>query len=163
MGQRYGLASKPSRQQLASRCRALSPTTSASFFMESSERDTFCINWRGALVQTARRTLPFPFFTGLKNGVGSRVSPSRGRGKPLTARLAGRRARRHALAQRGRSIYQPVHSLRMNKKVSFAERAALMNTATAALRDILRIVADEASAMAEVQWRFTTRKPAQKP
>lgn len=39
----------------------------------------------------------------------------------------------------------------MNKKVSFAERVALMNTATAALRDILRIVADEASAMAEVQ------------
>ena len=39
----------------------------------------------------------------------------------------------------------------MNKKVSFAERVALMNTAVAALRDILRIVADEASAMAEVQ------------
>ncbi len=50
----------------------------------------------------------------------------------------------------------------MNKKVSFAERVALMNTATAALRDILRIVADEASAMAEVQQRFTAKKPAQK-
>jgi len=64
--------------------------------------------------------------------------------------------------ERGRSIYQPVHSLRMNKKVSFAERVALMNTATAALRDILRIVAEEASAMAEVQQRFTARKPAPK-
>jgi hypothetical protein len=46
----------------------------------------------------------------------------------------------------------------MNKKVSFVERLALMNTATAALRDILRIVADEASAMAEVQQRFAPRK-----
>jgi hypothetical protein len=50
----------------------------------------------------------------------------------------------------------------MNKKVSFAERVALMNTAAAALRDVLRIVAEEASAMAEVQQRFTARKPAQK-
>jgi hypothetical protein len=50
----------------------------------------------------------------------------------------------------------------MNKKVSFAERVTLMNTAAAALRDILRIVADEASAMAEVQQRFTARKPAPK-
>jgi hypothetical protein len=48
----------------------------------------------------------------------------------------------------------------MNKKVSFAERVALMNIAAAALRDVLRIVADEASAMAEVQQRFTARKPA---
>ena len=49
----------------------------------------------------------------------------------------------------------------MNKKVSFAERVTLINTA-AALRDILRIVAEEASAMAEVQQRFAARKPAQK-
>jgi len=48
----------------------------------------------------------------------------------------------------------------MNKKVLFAERVPLMNTAAAALRDILRIVAEEASAMAEVQQRLTTKKPA---
>ena len=64
--------------------------------------------------------------------------------------------------ERGRSNYQPVHSLRMNKKVSFAERLAQMQTAVASMRAILEIVEREASAMAEVQQRFTARKPAQK-
>ena len=64
--------------------------------------------------------------------------------------------------ERGRSNYQPVHSLRfMNKKVSFAERLALMQTAATSLRAILEIVEREAFAMAEVQRRFTARKPAQ--
>ncbi len=80
----------------------------------------------------------------------------------MTARLAGCRAGSHALAPRGRSNYQPVHSLRMNQKVSFAERLAQMQTAATSLRAILEIVEREASAMAEVQQRFTARKPAQK-
>lgn len=50
----------------------------------------------------------------------------------------------------------------MNKKVSFAERLAQMQTAVTSLRAILEIVEREASAMAEVQQRFTARKPAQK-
>lgn len=49
----------------------------------------------------------------------------------------------------------------MNKKVSFAERQVLMQTAVTSLRAILEIVEQEASAMAEQQ-RFTARKPAQK-
>ena len=64
--------------------------------------------------------------------------------------------------ERGRSNYQPVHKLTfMNKKVSFAERLAQMQTAVTSLRAILEIVEREASAMAEVQQRFTARKPAQ--
>jgi hypothetical protein len=39
----------------------------------------------------------------------------------------------------------------MNKKVSFAERLALMQNVVASLRAILPIVESEASAMAEVQ------------
>jgi hypothetical protein len=65
--------------------------------------------------------------------------------------------------ERGRSIYQPVHSFHiMNKKVSFSERLAQMQTAATSLRAILQIVEQEASAMAEVQQRFAARKPAQK-
>ena len=48
----------------------------------------------------------------------------------------------------------------MNKKVSFAERQVLMQTAVTSLHAILEIVEQEASAMAEVQERFTARKPA---
>jgi len=42
----------------------------------------------------------------------------------------------------------------MNKKVSFAERLAQMQTAATSLRAILEIVEREVSAMAEVQQRF---------
>ena len=64
--------------------------------------------------------------------------------------------------ERGRSNYQPVHSLRfMNKKVSFAERLAHMQTAATSLRAILEVVEREASAMAEVQQRYAAKKPAQ--
>jgi hypothetical protein len=51
----------------------------------------------------------------------------------------------------------------MNKKVSFAERLALMQTAATSLRAIAEIVEQEASAVAEVQQRFAARKPAQQP
>ena len=50
----------------------------------------------------------------------------------------------------------------MNKKVSFAERLAEMQTAVTSLRAILEIVEREASAMVEVQQRFAAKKPAQK-
>lgn len=50
----------------------------------------------------------------------------------------------------------------MNKKVSFAERLALMQNAVASMRAILPIVEQEASSMAEVQQRFAAKKPAQK-
>jgi hypothetical protein len=50
----------------------------------------------------------------------------------------------------------------MNKKVSFAERADLLTAAAADLRSILAIVEAEAKAMAEVQQRFTAKRPAQK-
>jgi hypothetical protein len=50
----------------------------------------------------------------------------------------------------------------MNKKVSFAERQVLMQTAVTSLRAILEIVEQEASAMAEVQQRFTATQPTQK-
>lgn len=50
----------------------------------------------------------------------------------------------------------------MNKKVSFAERQVLMQTAVTSLRTILQKVEQKASAMAEVQQRFTARKPAEK-
>lgn len=50
----------------------------------------------------------------------------------------------------------------MNKKASFAQRLAQMQAAVTSLRAILEIVEQETSAMAEVQQRFTARKPAQK-
>ena len=95
--------------------------------------------------------LPFLYW------IGSRVSPSRG--KPLTARLAGRRAGSHALASRGRSIYQPVHSLRMNKKVTFPERVTRLQAAAESLRVVLEIVEAEAIAIADAHKRFSAKKP----
>jgi len=50
----------------------------------------------------------------------------------------------------------------MNKKVSFADRVALLAGAAEDLRAILAIVEAEAKAMAEAQQRFAARKPAQK-
>jgi hypothetical protein len=50
----------------------------------------------------------------------------------------------------------------MNKKVSFADRVALLACAAEDLRAILAIVEAEAKAMAEAQQRFEARKPAQK-
>jgi len=50
----------------------------------------------------------------------------------------------------------------MNKKVSFAGRLGQMQAAAISLRTILEVVEREASAMADVQQRFTARKPAQK-
>jgi hypothetical protein len=50
----------------------------------------------------------------------------------------------------------------MNKKVSFADRVALLAGAAEDLRAILAIVEAEAKAMTEAQQRFAARKPAQK-
>jgi hypothetical protein len=50
----------------------------------------------------------------------------------------------------------------MDKKVSFADRVALLAGAAEDLRAILAIVEAEAKAMAEAQQRFAARKPAQK-
>lgn len=50
----------------------------------------------------------------------------------------------------------------MNKKVSFADRVALMAAAAEDLRTILAIVEAEAKAMAEVQRRFAAKKPTQR-
>jgi hypothetical protein len=50
----------------------------------------------------------------------------------------------------------------MNKKVSFADRVALLVGAAEDLRAILAIVEAEAKAMAQAQQRFAARKPAQK-
>ena len=50
----------------------------------------------------------------------------------------------------------------MNKKVSFADRVALMAGAAEDLRIILAIVEAEAKAMAEAQQRFAAKKPTQK-
>ena len=50
----------------------------------------------------------------------------------------------------------------MNKKVTFADRVALMAGAAEDLRTILAIVEAEAKAMAEAQQRFAAKKPTQK-
>lgn len=50
----------------------------------------------------------------------------------------------------------------MNKKVSFADRVALMAGAAEDLRTILAIVEAETKAMAEAQQRFAAKKPTQK-
>ena len=51
----------------------------------------------------------------------------------------------------------------MNKKVSFADRVALMGRAANDLRAILAIIEGEAQAMAEAQQRFAAKKPAKRP
>jgi hypothetical protein len=51
----------------------------------------------------------------------------------------------------------------MNKKVSFANRVALMSRAAEDLRSILAIIEGEAKAMAEAQQRFAAKKPAKRP
>jgi hypothetical protein len=50
----------------------------------------------------------------------------------------------------------------MNKKVSFADRAAILAGAAEDLRAILAIVEAEAKAMAEAQQRFAAKKPAKR-
>jgi hypothetical protein len=50
----------------------------------------------------------------------------------------------------------------MNKKVSFADRVALIGRAASDLRAILAIVEAEAKAMAEAQQRFAAKKPTKR-
>ena len=50
----------------------------------------------------------------------------------------------------------------MNKKVSFADRVALMGRAADTLRVVLAIVEGEAKAMAEAQERFAAKTPTKR-
>ena len=51
---------------------------------------------------------------------------------------------------------------RMNTKVTFADRVALMGCVAEDLRSILAIIEAEAKAMAEAQTRFAAKKPTHK-
>jgi hypothetical protein len=65
--------------------------------------------------------------------------------------------------ERGRSKLPASSKLQViNKKVSFADRVALLTGAAEDLRTILAIVEAEAKAMALLHLRFAARKPAQK-